>query len=77
MKPFRKKNIFQLFFIAESKKAVLTVPDSPTGKFLTDNQKTFSQSPEMIRKVFSFEKNCWKGFAGLVGCRIDNSLTKL
>ena len=31
----------------------------------------------MMRKVFSFEKVFWKAFAGLVDCRIDNSLKRL
>ena len=59
-KTFLEKNIFPLFVIAESKKAVLTVPDSPTGKNLTDNQKTFSQSPKMMREVFPFGKTFGK-----------------
>ena len=30
-----------------------------------------------MRKVFPFGKNFWKDFAGLVDCRIDNSLKKV
>ena len=76
-KTFSEKNVFPLFVIADSKKAVLTVPDSPTGKNLTDNQKTFPQNPKMRRKLYPFGKNFWKVFAGLVDCRIDNSLKKV